>query len=91
MNDQDLRGAFDGIGVVVELKDKKLTVVAPQEDSPGEKAGIQPGDIVLEVNQKKIASVKQFISEINGIKSGQVIRLLLRREGDPYFVALPKP
>ncbi len=43
-------GEFDGLGVEVELKDDQLTVVAPMADSPGERAGIKPGDRIVKID-----------------------------------------
>ena len=53
VSDTDLRGSFDGIGIQVDMKDNRLTVVAPIEGSPAEAAG-PPGDIVLEVDGKSL-------------------------------------
>jgi carboxyl-terminal processing protease len=46
----DTEGKFGGIGVVVSLKDGKLTVVAPMEDTPGFRAGIRTGDVIEKIN-----------------------------------------
>ena len=43
----DTQGSFGGIGVVVSMRDGRLTVVAPMEDSPGFKAGILTGDQIV--------------------------------------------
>ena len=40
LNDTDLRGSFDGVGIQVDVKDCKLTVVSPIEGSPAEAAGL---------------------------------------------------
>ncbi len=47
----DTSGEFGGVGIVVQLtKDKYLTVVAPMEDTPGYKAGIQPLDRIIKID-----------------------------------------
>ena len=48
----DTEGKFGGIGVVVSVKDERLTVVAPMEDTPGFKAGIRTGDIIERIEGK---------------------------------------
>lgn len=45
----DTSGSFGGIGVVISMKNGMLTVVSPMEDTPGFRAGILSGDIVVEV------------------------------------------
>lgn len=45
----DTEGKFGGIGVVISVKDERLTVVAPMEDTPGFRAGIRTGDIIQKI------------------------------------------
>jgi carboxyl-terminal processing protease len=46
----DTQGSFGGIGVVVSMREGKLTVVSPMEDSPGFKAGILTGHLIVAIN-----------------------------------------
>jgi carboxyl-terminal processing protease len=46
---EDTEGKFGGIGVVISIKDGKLTVVAPMEDTPGFRAGIRTGDVIQKI------------------------------------------
>ncbi len=46
----DTRGDFGGIGVVVSLRDGGLTVVSPMEGTPGFEAGLLPGDQIIKIN-----------------------------------------
>ncbi len=46
----DTRGDFGGIGVVVSLRDGVLTVVSPMEGTPGFDAGLLPGDQIIKIN-----------------------------------------
>ncbi len=43
-------GEFDGLGIELTIKDDKLTVISPMADSPGERAGIQPGDRLVSID-----------------------------------------
>ncbi len=46
----DTSGHFGGIGIVISMKSGLLTVVSPMEDTPGFRAGILSGDIIVEVD-----------------------------------------
>ncbi|MCM2357583.1 MAG: DegQ family serine endoprotease [Geobacteraceae bacterium] len=65
--------------------------VIVMEVKPGSiagEAGIARGDIVREVNGKKVGSVEEYESAIAARKKGGVVRLLLRRGDSSLFVAL---
>jgi carboxyl-terminal processing protease len=49
---EDTQSRFGGLGVNMTIRDGKLTVVAPLEDSPGFKAGLLPGDILYKIDGK---------------------------------------
>jgi len=43
-------GEFDGLGLELTVRDDQLTVISPMADSPGERAGIQPGDRIVSLD-----------------------------------------
>lgn len=50
---EDQRGHYYGVGMTVAERNGKTIVIAPFPGSPAYKAGIRPGDAILEVNDKK--------------------------------------
>ena len=46
----DTKGEFSGIGIVITMKEGILTVVSPIEGTPAYKAGIQAGDIIIKID-----------------------------------------
>ncbi len=95
---EDLAGAFFGVGIELGYKNEVLAVVSPLVDSPADKAGIQPGDLILRVaddtNPKGEDSSKwslnKAVDSIRGPK-GSTVTLTLFREGDgaePFEVSL---
>lgn len=79
---QSISGTLFGIGVQIGTKDDKLTVIAPIEDTPADKAGLKANDLIVEINGKstKGMSVKDAADLIRGEK-GTTVTLLIRREG----------
>lgn len=57
------------------------------ENSPAESAGIKPGDIIKEVNSKKIESFED-ISRIIGSGKGEKLKMILEREGERLEITL---
>ena len=78
-------GNYKGIGIYM-VKDKetnKVKVLTPIKGSPAEKAGILPGDLILEVNDKKYSAdeMEQMSKDIKG-EEGTEVKLKLLRKGD---------
>jgi len=79
---EDTEGEFGGIGVTVSMKDGKLIVVAPIDDTPGARAGIQPGDQITSINGEPILrlNLEDAIKLMRG-KPGTKVSLTLSRPG----------
>lgn len=76
-------GKFEGIGAVISMKDNQLTVVSPIADSPADKAGINPGDKILEIDSQRTSSMSlvEATFKIRGAK-GTSVKLLVLHEGE---------
>jgi len=81
--DEEISGSFDGIGAEMGMKDMVLTIIAPLEGMPAEKAGLLPGDKVLKINDEATDSMSLDIavSKIRG-KKGTEVTLTIYREGE---------
>jgi len=55
------------------------------------RAGLQPGDVILRVNQQKVGSAAAFRAAIKDVKPGDTVLLLVRRGDQTNFVALTVP
>ena len=75
-------GEFVGIGAEVTMDDKDIKVVTPLDDSPAQKAGVQPGDIILKINDTPIQGMglEEAIKLIRG-KPGTSLTLTIFRKG----------
>ncbi len=56
-----------------------VIVVEVEPNSKAQAAGIQPGDLVIEVNRKNVTSVKDFMKLVDYYKKGDGIKLLVKR------------
>ena len=77
-------GHYGGLGMQVGLrgKPKELTVIAPFADTPASRAGIRPGDVILEVDSLTISGMPldEAVNYMRG-EPGTPVRLLIRRPG----------
>lgn len=79
---QETNGNYVGIGIYMTLDKEKnvITVIKPMEDSPAEKAGILPGDIIVKVDGEGYTG-EQMEEASNRIKgeSGTKVKLEILR------------
>lgn len=81
---EQLSGSFEGVGMQLEYnKDKRLVVSAPLKDTPADRAGVKPGDIILKINGADTGnlSLPEAVSMIRG-KKGTQVTVELFTEGD---------
>jgi len=57
-----------------------LLITEVKNYSPAAEAGLQAGDIILEINRAKVNSVNELEGVLRGTKSGDAVMLLIRRE-----------
>lgn len=81
---EQLQGSFDGVGMQLGYnKDKRLVVIAPLKDTPAEKAGVKPGDLILKIDGRDSAAISlpEAVGFIRGPRGTQV-KLELFSEND---------
>jgi carboxyl-terminal processing protease len=79
-----LEGELEGIGAELTVKQGKLVVVSPLKNSPAQKAGLKPGDVIYKINDKiaEDMSLYDAIKAIRGAK-GSAVKLTIIRENSP--------
>lgn len=78
----ETRGSFGGVGFEITIRDKVLTVVAPIEDTPAHRAGIQSGDQILRIDGKstKGMSLMDAVKLMRG-PEGTKVTITIMRQG----------
>ena len=75
-------GTYAGLGVEVDLRDGWLIVVAPMPGGPAERAGLQPGDRIIEIGGKPTKGwTNEEASKVLPGKPGTTVALKLERPG----------
>lgn len=80
---EETEGQYGGIGVHIGLKKGVLTVIAPIEDTPGYRAGLQSGDRILEVNGEKTEgmTLREAVKKLRG-PQGEKVTILVWQVSD---------
>lgn len=75
-----IKGELTGIGAHVEIQSGSLVIITPLPNSPAEKAGLQPGDIILKADNTSLIgmSIDQAVSYIRGEKGTSVVLTIKR-------------
>ncbi|WP_372865261.1 S41 family peptidase [Spongiibacter sp.] len=75
-------GEFGGLGIEVSMENGFIKVVAPIDDTPAQRAGVQPGDLIIQIDNQPIKglSLQEAVALMRGPK-GSKVSLSILREG----------
>jgi carboxyl-terminal processing protease len=76
---KELEGKFEGIGAEIGIKHDRLTIIAPLPESPAEKAGLRPGDIIFAIDDKDTSNIstEEAVTLIRGVSGTKVVLTIL--------------
>jgi len=79
-----LRGQFEGIGAYVEMEEGRVVIVAPIDDSPAQKAGLEAGDVIMKVNGEDVTGLPlvDVVDRVLGPAGTEVSLTILDPETD---------
>lgn len=89
----DTSGRFDGVGIEVAVRDGFLTVVAPIKGSPADKAGVEPGDRILKIDDESTENMDltQAVTKMRGKRGSRVVLTIMRKNAkQPIEIALTR-
>jgi len=86
-------GEFGGLGIEVGMEDGFVKVIAPIDDTPAQRAGMQAGDLIVRIDDKPVKglSLNDAVKLMRG-KPGTSIKLTVVREdeGNPITLSIER-
>lgn len=85
----------NALGIVVEnvsnYPEEKGVIVTAVSEGLGQQAGIRRGDIIAQINGMDVENIETFNEAMDKARDERAMRLLVKRNGNPYFMAIRKP
>lgn len=81
--EESTTGNYGGLGLEVDMDDGFIKVIAPMDDTPADKAGIEAGDLIIQLDEQPVKgmSLAEAIALMRG-EPGSSIKLTIAREGE---------
>ncbi len=76
-------GEFGGLGIEVGMENGFVKVIAPIDDTPADRAGVEAGDLIIKLDSKSVKglTLEEAVKLMRG-KKGSDIVLTIVREGE---------
>lgn len=93
---EQTRGSFAGLGIQVQMDNEGpdkgyVKVVAPIDDTPAQRAGMQPNDLIVEIDGEDVMgmSIDEAVSKMKGDRGTKInISVVRDREKEPFDLTL---
>ena len=84
------RGEFGGLGIEVTMENGLVKVIAPIDDTPAQRAGIEPGDLVTRLDDEPVLglTLQEAVDKMRGPANSE-ITLTIRRSGVEDELIIP--
>ena len=86
------KGEFGGLGIEVTMEDGLIKVVTPMDDTPAAKAGMEPGDLIAQIDGQPVQglTLNEAVEKMRGEIGSSVTLTVLRGDQDPFEVTLKR-
>lgn len=77
---EELSGTIEGVGMEIGIKDNQLTIISPLKGTPAQKAGLQPGDKIIKINDQltQALNLEECVQAIRGPRGTKVSLTITR-------------
>ena len=88
----ETQGSFGGLGIEITVRDRYLTVVAPIDETPADRAGLQAGDRIIKIDGEptKDMTLIEAVHKLRGPKGSEVTITILRETQEPFDVSITR-
>ena len=88
----DLAGTFEGIGAEIGMRNEIVTVIAPLDGMPAQKAGLRAGDKIYAIDSKTAIglTVDEAVKKIRGQKGTKVVLTIIRGTEKPRDISITR-
>ena len=85
-------GQFGGLGLEVGQEDGFIKVISPIDDTPASRAGIEPGDLIIKIDDHPVKgmSLMDAVDQMRGPPGSKITLTLVRGSGRPFDVQLER-
>ena len=89
MLQENTEAGFGGLGIEVSEEEGYIKVITPLDDSPAARAGVMPGDLIVEINGRPVRDmlVNDAVELLRG-EPGSTVDLTLMRDNEPEPIDL---
>ena len=83
-------GKFNGLGLEIAIEDGLIRVIAPIDDTPAERAGIQPGDLIIRLDgvSAQGMGLPDALQGMRGVPGSEVVLTISRGDNEVFDVKL---
>lgn len=85
-------GQFGGLGIEVGQEDGFIKVISPIDDTPASRAGIEPGDLIVKIDDHPVKgmSLMDAVDHMRGPAGSKITLTVVRGAGRPFDVELER-
>src|SRR6201987_3728532 len=86
------RGEFGGLGIEVTMDNGLVKVVSPIDDTPASRAGLKPGDLIVELDGEQVQglTLQDAGERMRGPNNPQIKLTIRRGTTEPFTVTLQR-